>query len=298
MRPDSPPPRTILITGASSGFGAAIARELARGRHRLALTARREGRLEVLGAELEEAGSEVLILPGSLEDPEAPERLVAATVGRFGGLDVLINVAGHGIPALFGDSDPAELRRQFEVNLIAPILLARHALPHLVRSRGTIINVGSAITAIPNPIFGVYGTTKAGLAWWTDALRREYLWRGVKVCLVEPGPVRTEFFDALPTYGHRTSGKILKPPSSLLTGRLDDAARRIARLIDRPRRRISMLRRVVWPFRLIGVLFRLWPALGDLAIAPMPQYYRPVTDRSSGPGGCRPCSDVLTTCWG
>jgi len=275
MSDDPAPPKTILITGASSGFGAAIARELAKGRHHLALTARREDRLGQLAAELEAVGAEVLVLPASLEDPETPGRLIAVTIGRFGRLDVLINVAGHGIPSMFGESDPADLRRQFEVNLVAPVLLARLALPHLLRSRGTVINVGSAITAVPNPIFGVYGTTKAALAWWTDALRREYLHRGVAVCLVEPGPVATEFFDALPTHGPRTSGRILKPPAPILTGRLDDAARRIARLVDRPKRRLSMLRRVVWPFRLIGVLFRLWPWLGDRAIAPMLHYYRP-----------------------
>jgi len=270
-------PKTILITGASSGIGAAVARELARGRHRLALTARRADRLERLATELEAAGAEVLVFPAPLDDPETPCRLISATVDRFGGLDVLINVAGYGIPALFGESDPAELRRQFEVNLVAPVILARLALPHLLRSRGTVINVGSAITAVPNPIFGVYGTTKAALAWWTIALRREFLHRGVSVCLVEPGPVTTEFFDALPTYGPRTSGRILKRPGPILTGRLDDAARRIARLVDRPRRGIAMLRRVVWPFRLIGALFRLWPWLGDVAIAPMPYFYKPTT---------------------
>jgi uncharacterized protein len=270
--------KTILITGASSGLGLAVARELARTGHNLALTSRRSDRLERLAAEFETLGAEVLVLPAALEDPETPELLVAATIARFGRLDALINNAGFGIPSLFGDSDPAEIRRQVEVNFVAPMLLARAALPHLIETKGTIINVGSAITSVPNPIFGAYGATKAALAWWNDALRRELLRRGVHVCLVEPGPVTTEFFDALQSQVPGASGRILEAPPWYLTARVDDVARRIVRLLDHPRRRLSVLRRVVWPFRLIGVLFRLCPPLGDLAISPMPNYMPPVVE--------------------
>ena len=275
---DGIPRKSVLITGASSGIGAAVAREFARAGHNLAITARRADRLEQLAAELEGSGSEVLVLPASLEDPDAPERLIAATVARFDRLDVLVNNAGYGIPSLFGDSDPLEIRRQFEVNLVAPMLLARWAIPHLVESGGTVINVGSAITAVPNPIFGVYGTTKAALAWWNDALRRELLGRGVRVCLVEPGPVETEFFVALRDLVPGASGRILDAPPRILHTTSEVAARRIARLVDRPRRRLSVLRRVVWPVRMIGLLFRLWPWLGDFAIAPMPDVLPPAVE--------------------
>ncbi len=270
--------KTILITGASGGIGEAVARELASQGYNLALTARRLDRLEDLADEFEELGADVLILPAALEDPEAPEHLVSATVARFGRLDALINVAGFGIPALFGDSDPDEIRRQVEVNFIAPMLLARRALPHLIESKGTVINVGSAITGVANPIFGAYGATKAALAWWNDALRRELLRRGVHVCLVEPGPVTTGFFDALRAQVPGATGRILEPPPAILTARVEDVARRIARLLDHPRRRLSVLRRVVWPFRLIGGLFQVWPALGDHLISPMPDRLPPVVE--------------------
>ena len=204
--------KTILITGASSGIGAAVARELAKLGHDLAITARRLDRLERLAAEFEALGASVLILPAALDDPETPDRLISATLDRFGKLDVLINNAGHGLPSLFRDSDPLEIRRQFEVNLVAPVLLAHRALPALVATRGTIINVGSAITAVPNPIFGVYGTTKAALAWWNDALRRELVRQGVNVCLVEPGPVETEFFHALRDQAPEATGRLVHPP--------------------------------------------------------------------------------------
>ena len=288
MMEGRPTRRTILITGASSGIGAAVARELARGGHNLALTARRVDRLDRLAAEFEELGAEVLVLPASLEDPDSPEHLVSATIDRFDRLDALVNVAGYGLPSLFGDSDPEGIRHQVEVNFVAPMLLARLALPHLIESRGTVINVGSAITSVANPIFGAYGATKAALAWWNDALRREVVGRGVHVCLVEPGPVSTEFFDALRARVPGASGRILEPPPGWMTARVEDVARRIVGLLDRPRRRISPLRRVVWPFRLIGGLFQLWPALGDHLISPMPQRLPPVVEAASEVGRSRP----------
>src|SRR5207248_4909192 len=105
--------------------------------------------------------------------------------------------AGFGLPTLFADGDPAGLRRQLEVNFVAPLMLARAALPRLLERRGTIINVGSAITSVANSALGAYGATKAGLAYWNDALRRELRSTGVRVCLVEPGPIKTEFMDSL-----------------------------------------------------------------------------------------------------
>lgn len=273
--------RTILLTGASAGLGAALARHLAPGGHRLALVARRAERLERLAEVVRARGADALVLPADLAHSDMPASVVAATVEHFGSLDVLINNAGIGLPGYFGQSDPDALRRQVTVNFVAPMLLARHALPHLLNSRGTIICVGSAITFAANPIFGAYGATKAGLAYWTDALRRELRHRGVHVSLVELGPVGTEFFDAVRLLDQEGRALGIGPPPdavynalrdrppALLTIDVELAAKRIVRLLDRPRRRLALPRRVVWPFRLVGALFQLAPALGDLAISAM-----------------------------
>ena len=253
--------KVMLITGATSGIGAAVAREAAHHGYRLAITGRRADRLDALAADL--PGVEALALPGDLADPSTPARLIDGVIARYGRLDVLVNNAGFGLPRLFGQTDPARLREQVEVNFTAPIVLARLALPHLIAGKGTIINVGSSITSVANPIFGAYGATKAGLAWWNDALRREIKHLGVKVCLVEPGPVATEFFDAV-----NRRADVHRPPA-LFTARVDDVARRIVRLVDHPRRRLSVLRRMVWPFRLVGGLFQVWPWLGDLGLSAM-----------------------------
>jgi uncharacterized protein len=283
--PAMPRRRTILITGASAGLGAALARELATRGHRLALTARRGDRLETIAREVRALGGEALTIADDLADPEAPGRIVRAIAEEFGVLDVLINNAGIGLPRYYSESDPDALRTQIAVNLTAPIVLTRLALPLLIASRGTVINIGSGITFVANPILGAYGATKAALSYWNDALRRELRDRGVKVCLVALGPVATEFFDAVrrssksdpdaprplginPTPDHLYNAMRDRPPR-LMETTVDVAARRIACLLDRPVRRLSLLRRVIWPVRLAGAFFAIFPVLGDLAITGM-----------------------------
>jgi uncharacterized protein len=267
--------KVVLVTGASSGIGAAVARESERRGHRLVLVARRADRLERLADELRAIGTEVLVVPADLSDPEAPARIVEAAVDRFGGLDVLINNAGIGLPRVFSQSDPDAIRHQIEINFLAPLLLTRCALPPLIARRGIIINVGSAITCVANAALGAYGATKAGLAYWNDALRRELRHRGVRVCLVEPGPVATEFFEAIVGYDPHADflyNPMGDPPPRVVTAKVETVARRIVALIDRPRRRVSVPRRVVWPVRLVGALFQFVPWLGDIGMSSMARH--------------------------
>ena len=119
-----------------------------------------------------------------------------------------------------------------------------------------------------NSALGAYGATKAGLAYWNDALRRELKPKGVRVCLVEPGPIRTEFMDAIHSLvpaGERID-PILDNAMPWMTADVNEVARRVARLLDQPRRRLSVLRRLVWPFRALGALARLCPPLGDWVV--------------------------------
>ena len=144
------------------------------------LTARRGDRLDQLAAELKalQPGLEVLTIAADLADPATPERLLAETISRFGGLDVLINNAGLGLPTLFAGAEPEHLARQLAVNFTAPLMLTRLCLPSLIERHGMIINIGSAITCVANSALGAYGATKAGLAYWNDALRRELYCKG------------------------------------------------------------------------------------------------------------------------
>lgn len=262
------PPRRILVTGASSGIGREVARLLAAKGHRLVLSARRVERLEELARELRGKGAETHVVPADLAAPSSQATLIRRCVELLGGLDVLVNNAGYGLPNLFSESDPAELRRQIEVNLTGPVILVREALGELIRNRGQVINVGSSMSFTAVPAFGVYGMTKAALAYWNDTLRRELRGRGVTVCLVEPGPIATEFLSVVETAGGLERESWLRRPPAFLNGTPEHAAARIVRLLDHPRRRISMLRRTVWPMRFVGGLLRVAPALGDWAFSP------------------------------
>ncbi len=267
------PHRVVLITGASAGVGEALARELVRRRkaRALVLTARRVERLDRLADELRshQPDLEVLTIAGDLADPATPQRLVDEMTARFGGIDVLINNAGLGLPTQFAEAGPDDLNRQIAVNLTAPLILSRLALPSLIERRGTIINIGSAITCVANSALGAYGATKAGLAYWNDALRRELWSTGVRVCLVEPGPIKTEFMDAVsalvPPGGH--PDPILNNAAPWMTADVDEVARRVVRLLDHPRRRLSVTRRFVWLFRILGAVASLCPPLGDRFVA-------------------------------
>ena len=268
----SRPGLVVLLTGASAGVGAALARELAREKkaRALVLTARRGDRLDRLAAELRtlQPGLEVLTIAADLADPATAERVLSETVSRFGGLDVLINNAGLGLPTLFADSDPEILARQLAVNFTAPLLLTRLCLPSLIERRGMIINIGSAITCVANSALGAYGATKAGMAYWNDALRREVYAKGVTVCLVEPGPIKTEFMDALSSLvpAEKQPHPMLDNAAPWMTADVADVARRVTRLINHPRRRLSVLRRFVWVFRFLGVIAWLCPPLGDRVV--------------------------------
>jgi uncharacterized protein len=261
--------RVVLITGASAGLGAALARELV-GRKQaqaLVLTARRGDRLEQLARELRdrEPGLEVLTVAADMADPAAPRQLFEQTLASFGGIDVLINNAGLGLPTLFAGVKPEDIERQIAVNFAAPLLLTRLCLPTLIERKGTIINIGSAITCVANSALGAYGATKAGLAYWNDALRRELRSKGVSVCLVEPGPIKTEFMDAVSARVAAGEGThpILDSTAPWMTADVNEVARRVVSLLDHPRRRLSVLRRLVWILRALGALSALCPPLGD-----------------------------------
>lgn len=264
--------RTILITGASAGLGAALAREIVRRRKAtaLVLVARRGDRLDELSGELrrDQPELEVLTIAADLGEPDSPARVAREAVERFGGVDALINNAGLGLPNLFADSPIADVAQQIAVNFTAPLLLTRALLPSLTERRGTILNIGSAITCVANSALGAYGATKAGIAYWNDALRRELRSRGVTVCLVEPGPISTDFSKVMKgrVAQGETAHSVVDTPASWMTADVEDVARRVVDLLDRPRRRLSARRRLVWPFRILGALAWMFPAVGDWVV--------------------------------
>jgi uncharacterized protein len=184
----------VLVTGASSGIGRELARELASRGAELAIGARRRPLLEELAEEIAASGrSAPAVIEGDLSQPGAARALAADAERALGRVDVLVNNAGGGVGGqvcAVGDRD--EAREAFEVNFWSPLALTRALAPGMVeRGHGTVVNVTSMAQINTWPGFGVYASTKAALAVATETLRMELADSGVRVVEVIPGPVDT-----------------------------------------------------------------------------------------------------------
>ncbi len=184
----------VAITGASSGIGAALARELGRAGHTLTLVARRRTLLDDIAAEL---GNRTLVVEHDLANPDHATAWLAAAEATHGPIDVLVNNAGMENVGATATSDIATGVKLLQLNLVTPLLLTREILPRmLARKSGTIVQVASVAALVAPPGQAWYGASKAGLAQFTETLRAELAGTGVLVCVVYPGPVATPMADS------------------------------------------------------------------------------------------------------
>lgn len=186
----------VLITGASSGIGAAFAELLAPRAARLVLVARREARLVALAESLmgKYPNLKVHVEAVDLADPVAGRALIERVEAAPGGLDVLINNAGMGDIGLFASSDPHKLENMLAVNVVGLTALTRAALPGmLARKRGAILFVSSGFGLTWMPFFSAYVGTKHYVTALAESLRAEIAGQGVSIVQLCPGPVATEF---------------------------------------------------------------------------------------------------------
>jgi uncharacterized protein len=206
-----PQPReasTALITGASSGIGAAIARRLAQRGNALTLVARREDRLTELSTDLHQRyGVRTGIVTGDLTDSDDRER-VAAKVAELGlEVDVLVNNAGFGYAGKFVDAERARQVEMVQVNCEAVVDLCGRYLPEMAqRGQGAVLNIASTAAFQPMPGSATYGASKAFVLSYSEALHQEMRGQGVTVTAICPGPVRTEFTAAAGMKGADTAG--------------------------------------------------------------------------------------------
>jgi len=184
--------RTALVTGASAGIGAAMARDLARRGADLVLVARRAERLEALAAECRALGVRAEPVPADLADPVAREALAA----RIGTVDLLINNAGFGAYGTLDGTDWARAERLLAVNVVALTHLTRLLTPAMAaRGFGRVLHVASVVGFLPVPLFATYAASKAYVVSLGIALDAELAPRGVRVTVLCPGATATEFFD-------------------------------------------------------------------------------------------------------
>ncbi len=186
--------KIIVVTGASSGIGAASARAFAAEGGHVVVTARSAGPLERVAQEIVRAGGKAVAIPTDVGDPQAAAALLERVARELGGIDVLVNNAGVNYRGPVEERKAEELAQIISVNLIAPILLCRAVLPHLrKRGRGAIVNVASLAGRVPLPGEATYSASKWGLRGFSFSLAEELAGTGISVSLVSPGPVDTGF---------------------------------------------------------------------------------------------------------
>ena len=246
-----------VVTGGSSGVGAAVARGLAARGCAVLATARRADRLAALAAERPVAGPPIVVLAGDVTDAAFRRRLVVAAAERLGGLDLVVAAAGCGAIGPFRDGSAATFARVVDVDFLAPAELVRECLPLLAHGTDpAVVLVGSILGLHPLPLHGEYCAAKAALTALAGTLRIELAGDGIEVLLASLGPVESEFWDNL------LAGR--RPPWS--RGRRMPAARAAAAILRGLERR---RREVVpgWQARGYALAARFAPWLIDALAA-------------------------------
>ena len=187
----------MVVTGASSGLGRAIARLAGERGAKVVVTARNAEALDACVAEIERAGSEALAVPGDVADRDQVDRVVGAAAERFGRIDTYVANAIVTVYAEAERLEPEELRRVWEVNFFGVVHGYWAALPHLRKSKGTFLHVSSALAYRGIPLQAAYCSTKAGLRAFLESARVEEqkAGTGVAISLVLPGAINTPQFD-------------------------------------------------------------------------------------------------------
>ncbi len=195
--PDPQPASAALVTGASAGIGAEIARELARRGHGLVLVARRKEKLDELAAELSsEYGVRAEAVGCDLGKAPSRQRLPARVAALGLDIEILVNNAGFATGGAFHESDPARELEQVRVLVEAVVALTSAFLPAMVeRGRGAILNVASTAGMQPMPYSAGYSAAKAYVLTFSEALHEELSGAAITVTALAPGPVSTEFWD-------------------------------------------------------------------------------------------------------
>jgi len=240
--------KVIVITGASSGIGAATAVEAGRAKMRVVLAARRADKLDAVAKRVEQAGGEALTVATDVASDEQVQQLIDATIEKFGRIDVMFANAGYGFFSPVLDTDLAAEQRIFDVNVFGVIRCARAAGRVMREQRsGHIIVCTSIVGKVGLPYYAAYSATKAALSNFAHAMALEVEPDNIQVSALYPVGTKTEFFDAVAD----ESGKdaISENTPDFMVQSSEHVARRVLRCVRRPRPEI-------WPsiFGYLGVV--------------------------------------------
>lgn len=230
--------KVVLITGGSSGIGRATALRMAGFGSKVVVAARNEAALREVVREANARGAEALAVEADVTDADQCRRAVEATVARFGRLDILICSAGLSMRTYFAGSDLAAIERVIRVNFFGTLYCTYYALPHVKRSRGSLVAISSLTGKRGIPSYAVYGASKFAVQGLYESLRLELKRDGVHVGVVSPGFVDTPLRDKVLAADGRPWAAQPSPPFRIWP--VEKCVDKITRLIVR-RRRQAML---------------------------------------------------------
>lgn len=214
--------RTAIVTGASSGMGAAVARAMAAAGARVVLVGRDTERLDEVAGAIRQQGETCHLVVADVTEDDAPPRIVEEALRAFGSIEILVNAAGVFEPGAFGEVPLESLDRQWRVNARAPFALTQAALPHL-RPGSVVLFFSSVAGHVGSPAAPAYSMTKGALETLVDALGVALAPRGIRINAIAPGNIRTpmnERFFSNPELEART---VAQTPARRI-GRVEDIA--------------------------------------------------------------------------
>jgi NAD(P)-dependent dehydrogenase (short-subunit alcohol dehydrogenase family) len=254
--------KVALVTGGSSGLGRVIADAFAAAGVKVAIVGLEADAVELAAAEMQAMGHDVLGLQADITRQEDVDRVFAATLERFGRLDVLVNNAGRSMRGKVLDTTPEQFRDLMELNFIALVRCTRAAAPHLLKQRGHVVNIGSLAGKSAVRWVGAYPATKHAVAAYSQQLRLELGPQGLHVLLVCPGPIKRKDARLYPLTGLEDVPESARAPGAgvhVPDIYPEQLAAAILKACERRRPELVIPARA----RILFALSQLWPSLGD-----------------------------------
>ena len=260
--------KVAVVTGGSSGLGRALAASLVRRGASVVIAARGAERLAAVAAELNHDGQQVLAVPADITRQVDVEQLFDQTLARFGRLDALVNNAGRSARGEAIATTAEEFIELMNLNLIALVRCTRAAMPHLLETKGHLVNIGSLAGKTAARYMGAYSATKYAVSAYSQQLRLELGPKGLHVLLVSPGPIARDEprsyaddkFAGLPPSARKPGGGV---KVGLLSA--EKLAERILNSCERRKPELVVPGRA----RLVFAISQLWPNLGDWIVRKM-----------------------------